>query len=96
MKLKYVLFSGLLLSVGFTACTNEDFTEAISPVSTDGIALDEVTVNVGNGVDTKAALGSDYKPTWEEGDLLGAARFHWVLPDSTKSPTEAMTMTRRK
>lgn len=78
MKLKYVLFSGLLLSVGFTACTNEDFTEAISPVSTEGIALDEVTVNVGNGVDTKAALGSDYKPTWEEGDLLGAARFHAI------------------
>ena len=78
MKLKYVLFSGLLLSVGFTACTNEDFTEAISPVSTDGIALDEVTVNVGNGVDTKAVLGSDYKPTWEEGDLLGAARFHKI------------------
>ena len=78
MKLKYVLFSGLLLSVGFTACTNEDFTEAISPVSTDGIALDEVTLNVGNGADTKAALGSDYKPTWEEGDLLGAARFHKI------------------
>ena len=78
MKLKYVLFSGLLLSVGFTACTNEDFTEAISPVSTDGIALDGVTINVGNGADTKAALGSDYKPTWEEGDLLGAVRFHKI------------------
>ena len=86
MKLKYVLFSGLLLSVGFTACTNEDFTEAISPVSTDGIALDEVTLNVGNGADTKAALGSDYKPTWEEGDLLGAARFHKITKyDEDKS-----------
>ena len=78
MKLKYVLFSGLLLSVGFTACTNEEFTEAISPVSTDGIALDGVTINVGNGAGTKAILGDNYKPTWEEGDLLGAARFHTI------------------
>ena len=92
MKLKYVLFSGLLLSVGFTACTNEDFTEAISPVSTDGIALDEVTLNVGNGADTKAALGSDYKPTWDEGDLLGAARFHQITKyDEEKGVTAVAT-----
>ena len=91
MKLKYVLFSGLLLSVGFTACTNEDFTEAISPVSTDGIALDEVTLNVGNGADTKAALGSDYKPTWEEGDLLGAARFHKIPNGGYDNDKEEVT-----
>ena len=79
MKLKYVLFSGLLLSVGFTACTNEDFTEAISPVSTDGIALGEITINVGKGADTKAIMedmGGDYVPVWKAGDKLGAARFH--------------------
>ena len=79
MKLKYVLFSGLLLSVGFTACTNEDFTETIGSVSTsEGIALDGVTLTVGNGADTKAVLGEDYTPTWVEGDLLGAARFHQI------------------
>ena len=86
MKLKYVLFGGLLLSVGFTACTNEDFTEAMGPVSTsEGIALGEVTIKVGNGADTKAVLNESYVPTWEEGDLLGAARVHEIDEyDATK------------
>ena len=89
MKLKYVLFSGLLLSVGFTACTNEDFTEVAAPVNTaEGIALGEVTIKVGNGADTRAEFGENLRPNWEEGDLLGAARIHEIDEyDATKGVT---------
>lgn len=83
MKLKHVLFSGLLLSVGFTACTNEDFTEISAPVnSSDAIALGEnFTIKVGKGAATKAAFDEEkgvYSPYWEEGDKLGAAWVHKV------------------
>ena len=80
MKLKYVLFSGLLLSVGFTACTNEDFTEVTAPVNTsEAIALGEgYTITVNNGAATRAALDDKYAPYWEEGDKLGAAWAHKV------------------
>lgn len=81
MKLKYVLFSGLLLSVGFTACTNEDFTEVTTPVNTsEAIALgDNFTIKVGKaGADTKAVFDEDFSPAWEEGDRLGAAWVHMV------------------
>lgn len=84
MKLKHVLFSGLLLSVGFTACTNEDFTEISAPVnSSDAIALGEnFTIKVGKGAATKAAFDEEkgvYSPYWEEGDKLGAAWVHKVI-----------------
>ena len=83
MKLKYVLFSGLLLSVGFTACTNEDFTEVTAPVNTsEAIALGEgYTITVNNGAATRAAFDSKYTPSWEEGDKLGAAWFHQINKD---------------
>ena len=80
MKLKYVLFSGLLLSVGFTACTNEDFTEVTTPVNTsEAIALgDNFTIKVGKaGADTKAVFDEDFSPAWEEGDAWVQLGYTW-------------------
>lgn len=83
MKLKHVFFSSLLLSVGFTACTNDDFTEISAPVNTsEAIALGEnFTIKVGKGATTKAAFDEEegvFSPYWEEGDKLGAAWVHKV------------------
>lgn len=83
MKLKHVFFSSLLLSVGFTACTNDDFTEISAPVNTsEAIALGEnFTIKVGKGATTKAAFDEEegvFSPYWEEDDKLGAAWVHKV------------------
>ena len=76
MKLKYVLLSGLFMSVGFAACTNDDFTEAVAPVNTeDAISLGEgytITVAKGNA-DTRAYMEDLQTAVWEETDTLGAA-----------------------
>lgn len=84
MKLKHVFFSSLLLSVGFTACTNDDFTEISAPVNTsEAIALGEnFTIKVGKGATTRAAFDKEegaFIPYWEEGDKLGAAWVHKVI-----------------
>lgn len=85
MKLKHVFFSGLLLSVGFTACTNEDFTEMSAPVNTqEAVALGEnYTIRVAKtGADTKAVFNEDLDPVWVEGDKLGAAWVHMITGHS--------------
>ena len=60
MKLKYVLLSGLFMSVGFAACTNDDFTEVQTPAvnTEDAISLGEgYTITVANGdADTRAYM----------------------------------------
>ena len=95
MKLKYVLFSGLLLSVGFTACTNDDFTEAVAPVNTeDAISLGEgytITVAKGNA-DTRAYMEDLQTAVWEETDTLGAAWYD-MITDITANPDGTLTIT---
>ena len=81
MKLKYVLLSGLFMSVGFAACTNDDFTEAVAPVNTeDAISLGEgytITVAKGNA-DTRAYMEDLQTAVWEETDQLGAAFYNGI------------------
>ena len=101
MKLKYVLLSGLFMSVGFAACTNDDFTEAVAPVNTeDAISLGEgytITVAKGNA-DTRAYMEDLQTAVWEETDTLGAAWYDMITgitanPDGTliitNEPTKA-------
>ena len=80
MKFKYVLLSGLFLSTGFVACTNEELTEISVPVNTsEAIALGEnFTIKVNKGVESRAAFDNVLTPYWEEGDKLGAAWVHKV------------------
>ena len=88
MKLKYVLLSGLFMSVGFAACTNDDFTEAVAPVNTeDAISLGEgYTITVANGdADTRAYMEDLQTPVWEETDQLGAAWYNMIPADAVKT-----------
>ena len=88
MKLKYVLLSGLFMSVGFAACTNDDFTEAVAPVNTeDAISLGEgYTITVANGdADTRAYMEDLQTPVWEETDQLGAAWYNMIPTTAVKA-----------
>lgn len=81
MKFKYVLLSGLFLSTGFVACTNEELVEISTSVNTEeAIALGEnYTINVSKvGEQTRAAFNESLSPYWETGDQLGAAWVHMV------------------
>ena len=95
MKLKYVLLSGLFMSVGFAACTNDDFTEAVAPVNTeDAISLGEgytITVAKGNA-DTRAYMEDLQTAVWEETDTLGAAWYD-MITDITANPDGTLTIT---
>ena len=87
MKLKYVLLSGLFMSVGFAACTNDDFTEAVAPVNTeDAISLGEgYTITVANGdADTRAYMEDLQTAVWEETDQLGAAWYDMITEFNDK------------
>ncbi len=70
------------MSVGFAACTNDDFTEAqTSEVNTeDAISLGEgYTITVANGdADTRAYMEDLQTPVWEETDQLGAAWYDMI------------------
>lgn len=87
MKLKHVFFSSLLLSVGFTACTNEDFTEANIPVNAENaISLGEGFVITGAKYTENPATKSlfevvngELKPYWEETDVIGAAWYNYIM-----------------
>ena len=95
MKLKYVLLSGLFMSVGFAACTNDDFTETVAPVNTeDAISLGEgytITVAKGNA-DTRAYMEDLQTAVWEETDTLGAAWYD-MITDITANPDGTLTIT---
>lgn len=84
MRFKHVLFSGLLLSTAFVACTNEDFETIGTPdYSKDAISLGEnLVISGGLATDlyTKAiyedetGAGSyNIKSKWEPNDSIGAA-----------------------
>lgn len=84
MKLKHVLFSGLLLSVGLTACTNDEFTEVQTPAlnTEDGIALGEGITITGTKVAnpaTRAEVSDDLgSAMWETTDTIGAAWYNMI------------------
>ena len=84
MKLKHVLFSGLLLSVGLTACTNDEFTEVQTPAlnTEDGIALGEGITITGTKVAnpaTRAEVSDDLSSAvWETTDTIGAAWYNMI------------------
>lgn len=90
MKLKHVFFSSLLLSVGFTACTNEDFTEANIPANAENaISLGEGFVITGAKCTENPATKSlfevvngELKPYWEETDVIGAAWYNYIKEGS--------------
>lgn len=90
MKLKHVFFSSLLLSVGFTACTNEDFTEANIPANAENaISLGEGFVITGAKYTENPATKSlfevvngELKPYWEETDVIGAAWYNYIKEGS--------------
>lgn len=72
MRTKHLL-TAMMLPALFAACTNDDFESLNQSVpSVDGRALvDNVTLNVNAGVDTRLASdGINY--TWESGDEIGA------------------------
>ena len=76
------------MSVGFAACTNDDFTEAVAPVNTeDAISLGEgYTITVANGdADTRAYMEDLQTPVWEETDQLGAAWYNMIPADAVKT-----------
>ena len=89
MKLKYVLLSGLFMSVGFAACTNDDFTEVQTPAvnTEDAISLGEgYTITVANGdADTRAYMEDLQTPVWEETDQLGAAWYNMIPTTAVKA-----------
>lgn len=90
MKLKHVFFSSLLLSVGFTACTNEDFTETNIPVNAENaISLGEGFVITGAKYAENPATKSLFEvvdgalmPYWEETDVIGAAWYNYIKEGS--------------
>lgn len=72
MRTKHLL-TAMMLPALFAACTNDDFESLNQSVpSVEGRKLvDNVTLNVSTGVDTRLASdGKDY--TWEAGDQIGA------------------------
>lgn len=93
MKFKHVLFSGLLMSTAFVACTNEEFQESGSQASMkDAISLGEgFTISGGiMNAQTRAIYEDEtsgtsvaIKSLWEPNDLVGAAWYAaWTGPDA--------------
>lgn len=83
MKFKHVLFSGLLMSTVFVACTNEEFQENGNQVSMkDAISLGEgftITGGIMNAQtraiyqDETSGTAVKIKSLWEPNDSIGAA-----------------------
>lgn len=97
MKLKHVLFSSLFLSVGFTACTNDELVDVQAPVVDT-----ENAVSLGEGytiIATKAAneasrayMESLNAAVWEKTDTIGAAWYDMITAydeDGTVAKSEA-------
>lgn len=93
MKFKHVLFSGLLMSTAFVACTNEEFQESGSQASMkDAISLGEgFTISGGiMNAQTRAIYEDEtsgtsvaIKSLWEPNDLVGAAWYAaWTGPNA--------------
>lgn len=89
MKVKHLLFSSLVLSVGFAACTSdvEEFSAQAPVTNPEGIELGEgfsfQVENAGFGADaeTRAAfekVGTKWIPGWENTDKVGAAMYSMV------------------
>lgn len=76
MKLKHVFFSTLLMSVGFTACTNDELVEVVTPSKPAGdyVALGQgYTISVSKAIPSRAIFDEKLNTTWEEYDEIGAA-----------------------
>lgn len=80
MKTKHLL-TAIMLPAAFAACTNEDI-EGISQ-GAQGVEgrklVENVTLNVGNGVESRLAYGNGY--TWEAGDQIGACLMDNITND---------------
>lgn len=80
MKTKHLL-TAIMLPAAFAACTNEDI-EGISQ-GAQGVEgrklVENVTLNVGNGVESRLAYGNGY--TWEAGDQIGACLMDNITTD---------------
>ena len=76
------------MSVGFAACTNDDFTEVQTPAvnTEDAISLGEgYTITVANGdADTRAYMEDLQTAVWEETDQLGAAWYDMITEFNDK------------
>lgn len=94
MKFKHVLFSSLLVSTAFVACTNEDFeVNGIQDVTKDAISLGE-NFTISGGFQSETSTKAIYeesldgskvavKSMWEPNDEIGGA---WYAAQ-TKAPT---------
>ena len=92
MKAKHLLFSGIFLSMGFAACTNE--VEEFAPQAQDkdfpAVELGkDFSINVTNAdfsadAATRAAfekVGTKWIASWQENDIIGAAWFNKFVYD---------------
>jgi len=80
MNLKQILFGGLLMTVAFTACTNEEILEVNAPSNMDeAVALGEGYAIVGSkGVESRFVINENdgkFTTTWEKTDMVGGA---WI------------------
>ena len=96
MRLKHVLFGGLFLTVGFAACTNDDFTEVQNPsVSAENaLSLGEGYTITATKAATDPATKSIFEvadgalmPYWETTDVIGAAWYGLLGEDDIKDGT---------
>lgn len=81
MNFKHVLFSGLILSAGLTACSNEELISS-TEVAKDAIELGSdftITGSKVNFVGSRSQIDAGtLKPYWEEKDTIGAAWYNAV------------------
>lgn len=87
MKLKQVLMGGLLLTVPFAACTNEELMDVTVPstpeeVLSQAVSLgDDFTIVGEKGVSTKAIIKDDLSGSiWEKTDTVGGAWYAMYNP----------------
>lgn len=89
MKVKHLLFSSLVLSVGFAACTSdvEEFSAQTPVTNPEGIELGEgfsfQVKNAGFGADAETRAhfdkeGTSWKASWDNTDKVGAAMYSMV------------------
>lgn len=93
MRLKQVLFGGLLLTVGFTACTNDELVDLNSPVSVEeqlknAVSLGEGYTIVGSKeAETRFVINSDLSSAvWEKTDTVGGAWIGYDLGNDVANP----------
>lgn len=94
MKLKQILFGGLLLAVPFTACTNEELLEVNAPAANleEAIALGEGYTIVGTkGVDSRFVINSDFSATWETTDTVGGVWIGYQTAEQVAAGSDGFT-----